>query len=129
MRDGPCVQWGLVRSGVEHRVRVKVRDKQRARLNQPERLVQRDFWGHAAARGRVASGPHDDGGRVVHARSPGRGDETACHEGGAQNDVAGGVRAQEGLRRTRGPHYRRVEIVGERRRSGLAEVRVHFPLE
>jgi len=22
--------------------------------------VQRDFWGHAAARGWVASGPHDD---------------------------------------------------------------------
>jgi hypothetical protein len=29
-----------------------------------------------------------------------------------KHDVAGVVRAQEGLRRTRGPRYRRVEIVG-----------------
>jgi len=129
MRDGPCVQWGLVRSGVEHRVRTKVRDEQRARLGQAEGLMRGDLQGYGRGRWREPSPSHDHGRREAHGRSTGRSGKAACYQGRAEHDVAGVVRAQEGLRRTRGPRYRRVEIVGERRRSGLAEVRVHFPLE
>ena len=100
MRDGPCVQRGLVRSGVEHRVRTKVRDEQRARLGQAEGLMRGDLQGYGRSRFREGATAYDDAGREVHGRSAGGRGKAAGHEGRAEHDIAGGVRAQEGLSRS-----------------------------